>query len=80
MSQGSPAHQVHACAAALDLEDARGVLRGGDDAGRRETATGSERGARAGAPSSHMRNRRLAEVAHADDPIVSDHLVSLIMT
>jgi len=29
MSQGSPAHQVHACAAALDLEDARGVLRGG---------------------------------------------------
>ena len=29
MSQGSPAHQVHACAAALDLEDARELQRGG---------------------------------------------------
>ena len=27
-----------------------------------------------------MRNRRLAEVGQADDSIVSDHLVSLIMT
>ena len=27
-----------------------------------------------------MRNRRLGEVTHADDYIVSDHLVSLIMT